>query len=282
MRNYTRRQFLGLTAGASAAALVAAACGGDGGDDAPPTGVVPTSPASTTPTVAAGADNGAAAIRWYGQSMFLMTAPDGTELLLDPFGDIGYVVPPPLSVAAATITHEHPDHSNATLAAAPATVLRGLTADGWADIDETIGDVRIKTVRAYHDDQQGALLGRNAIFVFETAGMRIVHLGDLGHQLDDSQMAALGGPVDVLMVPCGGAFSIGPGPATEVVNALQPKIVFPMHYGTAALPMAAGARLAPVEEFTAGKTVQVVGSNNIRISADTLPAETTVMVLDYV
>jgi L-ascorbate metabolism protein UlaG (beta-lactamase superfamily) len=278
MRNYTRRQFLGLTAGASAAALVAAACGDDNGDDSPPTGVVPTAPASTTPTIAAGADHGAAALRWYGQSMFLLTAPDGTELLLDPFHDIGYIVPPPMAVTAATITHEHPDHNNDTLAASPARALRGLTADGWSDIDETIGDVRIKTVRSYHDGEQGAALGRNSIFVFETAGLRIAHLGDLGHQLDADQVSALGGPVDVLMVPTGGTFTIDPAGATELVAALAPKIVFPMHYGTEAN----GFRLARIEEFTAGKTVQTVGANNIRLSADNLPSETTVMVLDYV
>ena len=279
MRRYSRRDFLGLSVGVSAAAVVAAACGDDDGDgDAPPTGVVPTAPASTTTTVTAGTDNGAAAIRWYGQSMFLLTAPDGTELLLDPFNDIGYPVPPPIAVAAATITHEHPDHNNGALAAAPARVIRGLTADGWATVDETIGDVRIRVVGAYHDDQQGAALGRNAIFVFETAGLRIVHLGDLGHQLDDAQTAALGGPVDVLMVPTGGGPTIDAAEATELVAALQPKLVFPMHYKTAVTTFP----LAPVEDFTAGKTVQMVGANNIRISADALPAESTVYVLDYV
>jgi L-ascorbate metabolism protein UlaG (beta-lactamase superfamily) len=103
-------------------------------------------------------------------------------------------------------------------------------------------------------------------------------MGDLGHQLDDEQIAALGGPVDVLMVPTGGSFTIDPAGATELVTALQPKVVFPMHYGTEAN----GFRLARIEDFTAGKTVQTVGANNIRIAADNLPAETTVMVLDYV
>jgi hypothetical protein len=166
MRIYTRRQFLGMTAGVSAAAVVAAACGGDddgGGESATSTSEPPSTPSSSTsPTVSAGTDNGAAAVRWFGQSMFLLTAGDGTELLLDPFNDIGYEVPPPLTVAAAAISHEHPDHNNGGLAAAPAVVLRGLTADGWADINETIGDVGIRTVRTYHDEQQGAMRGRNA------------------------------------------------------------------------------------------------------------------------
>jgi L-ascorbate metabolism protein UlaG (beta-lactamase superfamily) len=280
MRRYTRRNFLGLTASASVAA-VAAACGGDGDSAKPsPTGAVSTAPPSAspaaTPAVTAGADNGAIGLRWFGQSMFLLTAGE-TKLLLDPFNNIGYSMPAPLGVNAATITHEHPDHNNGGLAAAPATVLRGLTSDGWADIDQVLGDVRIRTIRTYHDDQQGAQRGRNAVFVYEVAGLRIVHLGDLGHQLDDAQKAALGGPVDVLMVPVGGTFTIDAAAATSVVNALQPRIVFPMHYRTAR----AGSGLAPADAFLEGKTVQRTGSTDTRLAQDALPGATTVMVLDY-
>jgi len=278
MRRLSRREFMAMTAGVSAAALAAASCGDDEVEPAPrETGEVPSSPAATGPTVTPVADNAAVAIRWFGQSMFLLTSPGGTEFLLDPFGSIGYALPPPLAVDAATITHEHPDHNNDALAMTPARVLRGLTSEGWADIDETIGDVQVRTLRAYHDDQQGAVRGRNAIFVFEVAGLRIAHLGDLGHQLDDAQRAALGGPVDVLMVPTGGGFTIDPAGATELMTALRPAIVFPMHYRTPAISLP----LAPLEDFTAGKTVQTVGANNIRISAAELPSEPTVMVLDY-
>ena len=243
-----------------------------------PAGETPQSTAAEpTADVTAGTDNGAGALRWYGQSMFLLTSPEGTNLLLDPFGDIGYTLPPPVEANAATITHEHPDHNNDTLAATGAEVLRGLTADGWADIDQNIGGVRIKTVHTFHDDQQGAARGRNAVFVFEMAGLRIAHMGDLGHQLDAEQTAALGGPVDVLMVPVGGAFTIDAAGATELVAALQPKLVFPMHYKTDRLAF----NIATVDPFLEGKTVQRVGSTTTRLAPDSLPAETAVMVLDY-
>jgi L-ascorbate metabolism protein UlaG (beta-lactamase superfamily) len=198
-------------------------------------------------------------------------------VLLDPFGEIGYTLPPPVEANAATITHEHPDHNNDALAAIGAEVLRGLTADGWADIDQNIGGVRIKTVRTFHDDQQGAARGRNAVFVFETAGLRIAHMGDLGHQLDPEQTAALGGPVDVLMVPVGGGFTIDAAGATELMAALTPKLVFPMHYKTDKIAFP----LATVDPFLEGKTFERVGSTTMRLSADSLPAEQTVMVLDY-
>lgn len=280
MRSLTRRQFIAVTAGGIAAAYVTAACGDDG-DDATASPTAPSSSGDTpvtgaTPTVDAGADNGAAGLRWFGQSMFLLTSPGGTTVLLDPFGEIGYTVPPPLNTDAATITHEHPDHSNGVLAGASSQVFRGLTADGWADIDQTIGDVRIRSVQTYHDAMQGAERGRNAAFVFETAGLRFAHLGDLGHALDDVQRAAIGA-IDGLMVPVGGGFTLDAAGATEVTNQLSPKIVFPMHYKTDRLAF----EIATADAFLAGKTVQRIGSTDVRIARDDLPGELTAYVLDY-
>jgi L-ascorbate metabolism protein UlaG (beta-lactamase superfamily) len=259
-------------------AALAAACGDDNGDgdgDGTPAG--DTTPASgATSTVEAGADAGAVGLQWFGQSMFLLTSPGGTTVLLDPFNDIGYTVPPPFDSDAATITHEHPDHNNDTLGGT-AEVLRGLTADGWAEIDQSFGDVRVFTVPSYHDAAQGAERGNNAIFVYETGGLRIAHLGDLGHALTDEQLGPLAGPVDVLMVPVGGAFTIDAAVATEVANQLQPKIVFPMHYKTDAVAFP----LATVDAFLEGKDVQRVGSTTTRLVKAELPAQTTTMVLDY-
>lgn len=272
-----RRGFLVL-AGSAAAAAVAAACGDDGekgGGGTPAAGVTPLAAAS--PTVTAGTDAGVVALRWFGQSMFLLTSPGGTTVLLDPFNDIGYTVPPPLDADAATITHEHPDHNNGALGGINATLLRGLTPDGWAEIDESAGDVRIRTVPTYHDATLGSERGRNATFLFETGGLRIAHFGDLGHTLQNVQLAALGGPVDVAMVPVGGLFTIDAAAATEVVAQVKAKIVFPMHYKTDKIAFP----LATVDDFLVGKTVERVGSTTIRLSKAELLAEPMTMVLDY-
>jgi len=283
MRRYDRRRFLALAGGGAAALAVAAACGDDDEDGA---GETPTasgaspqvgSPAATAPAVTPGGDIGAAQLRWFGQSMFLLTSPGATRVLLDPFGDIGYALPPPVDATATTITHEHPDHNNDSLAISGSRIMRGLTPDGYLDIDEAIGDVRIRTVRTFHDDTQGTQRGRNAVFVFETAGLRIAHFGDLGHQLDDAQVSALGGPVDVAMVPVGGVFTIDADGATALVQQLQPKLVFPMHYKTDRT----STPLATVDAFLQGKTVRRAGSTTLRLDKAALPAETETFVLEY-
>jgi L-ascorbate metabolism protein UlaG (beta-lactamase superfamily) len=281
MRNISRRQFFVVSAGGIAAAYTAA-CGGDDDDDGgDATTQAPSQPASTpeaaaSPTVSAGTDNGAVGLQCFGQAMFVVTSPGGTTLLLDPFNDIGYTVPPPLDTDLAAITHEHPDHNNDSLGGTTARLLRGLTSDGWADFDETVGDIRIRSVRTFHDDTQGSQRGRNTVFAFEAAGIRFAHLGDVGHVLDDAQLAEIGA-VDVLMVPVGGGFTIDGAGATEVTTQLAPKMVFPMHYQTER----AGQALQNADAFLAGKTVERVGDTTIRIASDTIPADLTAYVLDY-
>ena len=66
----------------------------------------------------------------------------------------------------------------------------------------------IRSVGVYHDAERGAARGLDTVFIFEVGGVRIAHLGDLGHVLNDEQLAAIGA-VDVLLVPVGGTFTNG-------------------------------------------------------------------------
>jgi len=235
-----------------------AACGGPTPGDRTPT---------TTPEVP-----GAVELTWWGQAMFVLSSADGTRVLLDPYGDIGYRLPSAGEIDAdvATISHEHPDHNNVALAGG-ATVLRGLTADGWAEIDETAGDVHITSVSSFHDNSEGSERGRNAIFVIETDGMRIVHLGDLGQlALTPDQLDAIG-TVDVLLIPVGGVFTIDADGANGIIEKLAPRIVIPMHYNTQTATTGGESGLEPVDAFLEGKDVRL-GESTIGLDIDALPA----------
>ncbi len=59
--------------------------------------------------------------------------------------------------------------------------------------------------------------------------INIVHLGDLGHILDDKQLAKLTG-TDILFIPVGGKYTLDYKEAVNVVSQLEPRIVIPMHY----------------------------------------------------
>ena len=89
----------------------------------------------------------------------------------------------------------------------------------------------------YHDDKRGVARGLDTVFIFEVGGLRIAHLGDLGHTLDDDQLEAIGS-VDVLLVPVGGVTTLDAYQATRVIDQLHPRLmIVPMHYKTEALDL---------------------------------------------
>jgi L-ascorbate metabolism protein UlaG (beta-lactamase superfamily) len=193
-------------------------------------------------------------LTWLGQACFVLETAAGTKVVMDPFSKgIGYELPAGLRADLITISHEHPDHNNVALATNKPRVLRGLTADkkGWTRIEEKFKDVTIRSVGVYHDDKRGADRGLNTVFVFEVGGVRIVHMGDLGHPLTDAQRAAIGA-VDVLLVPVGGTFTIDAREATRLVDQIRPRLmVVPMHYKTGATTIKG---LEGVADFLEGKT----------------------------
>ncbi|HVR01719.1 MAG TPA: MBL fold metallo-hydrolase [Polyangia bacterium] len=188
-------------------------------------------------------------LTWLGQSAFVLETAAGTRIVMDPIPKgLGYDLPLGLKADVITVSHEHPDHNNVALVVNKARVLRGLTADkkGWTRIDEKVKDVAIRSVGVYHDDKRGAERGLNTVFIFEVDGLRIAHLGDLGHLLTDEQLSAIGS-VDVLLVPVGGVYTIDAYQATRVVDQLHPRlVVIPMHYRTPPLTI---KELEPVDEF---------------------------------
>lgn len=224
------------------------------------------------------AAQGGLTIRWCGQACFVLEG-EGFRVVMDPVPPtMGY---PPVQVEAqlVTVSHEHFDHNHVASVTGSPEVLRGLTdgGTGWARIDQQVGPVHVRTVPSYHDDAQGARRGRNAIFVLEWQGLRLAHLGDLGHRLDEEAIRAIG-PVDVVMVPVGGFYTIDAAAATDVVTSLRPSIVIPMHYRTPAL----GDRLpiATADAFLEGKPVARPLGNQVTISADRLPASQEIWLLE--
>lgn len=265
---------------------------------APPPKAATAAPAAPTPTVVAAtsaptkasapaaastatpaAPSATITLQWFGQSTFLLTTSSGTKLLMDPAApSTGYNTQPIQGVDVVTISHEHADHNYLALAPGNPVVLRGLKENDWAQVDQAVKDIKIRSYPTYHDAEGGAKRGKNAIFVLEADGLRLAHLGDLGHPLTQEQATALG-KLDVLMVPVGGFYTIDAAEATQLATQLSPKVVVPMHYKTP--KMQANWPGGPVDPFLEGKKVERVGSNKVMISKDKLPAVMTVYVLGY-
>lgn len=192
-------------------------------------------------------------LTWYGQSCFLLESASGTRVLMDPIPpNLGYVPPTDLTVQAVTISHDHPDHNHISMVQGKARVFRGLTPDkrGWMRINETVRDIAIRSVGVYHDRKKGAERGLSTIFVFEIGGVRIAHLGNLGHPLNDQQLSAIGS-IDVVLVPVGGDHALDASTATYVVDQIRPRLlIIPMHYKT---KVSNTPDLEPLDAFVAGR-----------------------------
>lgn len=161
-------------------------------------------------------------LKWYGHSCFGMTFENGTMLITDPFDDtVGY----PLCTARADAvlsSHDHFDHNHIQSVSGNPKLINTPGA-------HEINGVRITGTHSFHDPEQGKLRGENVIFVVEADGLRIAHLGDLGHMPNEEQLKAIS-DVDVMLIPIGGTFTITTPQAVEVIAQAKPRTAIAMHF----------------------------------------------------
>jgi L-ascorbate metabolism protein UlaG (beta-lactamase superfamily) len=237
------------------------------------------------------ASAGEMSVAWYGQSMFLITTPKGTRVVLDPHNLEEYRVQP-LKADLVLMSHFHTDHSKTEVIEnlKDAKQFNALKKSGpgdaiidWNVVDEKVKDVRIQSVGTFHDENSGLKHGKNGVWVMDIDGVRIVHLGDLGHQLSKAQLKKLGS-VDILMIPVGGVYALNGISAWKVVEQVKPKrYVLPMHYGTIVF-----SDLLPLNYFTdeakeAGvPVVKMKPREALRFdTGEPAPKQASVVVLDY-
>ncbi len=163
-------------------------------------------------------------IQYLGHSCFKLTESTGTTVVADPYGEIGYDLPEDLSADAVSISHNHFDHNNAAAVKGKPTVLN---KEGFYDLP----GVEIVAIKSYHDEVEGAKRGDNLIFKFRMDGLDICHLGDLGEECS-AELLELILPVNILLVPVGGKYTIDAEQAKEYVDRIMPDVVIPMHYKT--------------------------------------------------
>lgn len=162
-------------------------------------------------------------IKWLGHSSFVLTESTGISVLTDPFDPetVGYDFDAP-TADVVTVSHDHSDHN----------YLNGVR--GYKQVFDTSGKfeyegIHITGISSYHDDCDGAKRGKNIIYKFGMDGVNICHLGDIGEPCSPELIERLL-PVNVLMIPVGGNYTIDAEMAKEYIDRLMPEIVIPMHY----------------------------------------------------
>lgn len=169
-------------------------------------------------------------ITWLGHACFMLES-GGYRVVLDPCKGVPGVKDTACEAEAVYCSHGHFDHCYTE-------EIR--LAEGKKS------PFTVKEVAAFHDDKGGTLRGTNTIRVLSVDGVTVAHMGDLGHQLSAKQLAEIG-KVDVLLVPVGGTYTVDCEGAKQVVDAVKPRVVIPMHYRKGGVGFDV---LQTVEEFT--------------------------------
>jgi L-ascorbate metabolism protein UlaG (beta-lactamase superfamily) len=196
-------------------------------------------------------------ITWLGHATVLVQTAQGTNILIDPFiaGNPKYPkdFALPEKIPFILATHGHGDHISDVL---PVAAKRHSTVVAVYELAEyfaekgavkTIGmglggtvqldDVAVTMVEAKHSssvkDEQGTHYAGNAAgFVLTIAnGPVLYHAGDTAVFGDMKLIHELYRP-EVVMLPIGGHFTMGPREAALAVRLLEPKTVLPLHFGT--------------------------------------------------
>jgi len=213
-------------------------------------------------------------IKWNGHASFTITASDGTVIVTDPYDPSGYggvLTYDQVKDKAdgVLVSHDHADHNYVKGLPGSPEVIKG---------SGRVKDIKVKGIPTYHDESGGSERGENTIFVFAVDGMNICFAGDLGHPLSNEQIKAIG-PLDLLLIPVGGTYTVDADGAAKIAEALNPKLIIPMHFKTdkCALP------ISEVDGFLEKMPkVNQLKQSEIELSQDKLPdAGTEVWVLNH-
>ncbi len=165
-------------------------------------------------------------LSFLGHASFVIESPGGITAVTDYSGFIRPAAVPDI----VTMNHAHPSHYTDSPDPAIKLVLRGWnTGAGVPDYDVSFGDMRVHNVPTNIRDGAGTEFAGNSIFVFDVADLCIAHLGHLHHTLTPQHLAQLG-PVDILLTPVDGTWTLGHDDMIEVIESIRPALVIPMHY----------------------------------------------------
>ena len=213
---------------------------------------------------------GFARITFLGHSTFAIETPGGAMAATDYFG-----LPTPGRLPdIVTMNNSHSSHYTDFVDPAVQFGLRGWDpAGGMARHQVKYKDMRVYNLPTNIFDTGKNATNGNSVFVFETAGLCLAHLGHLHHFLSKEQISRLG-RIDVLFVPIDGIYTLSHAEAMHIIDQIRPRVIMPMHMQSFAavyeFPEIAGTKYKIIQQKT----------NSIEINRAMLPHQTEVWVLN--
>lgn len=190
-------------------------------------------------------------LQYLGHSAFRIVSEKGISIVIDPFLDrnpLATLKSDQLSSEYIVLTHAHGDHVGDTLSLAKKgnTTIIGVgelmsmfAEKGYKTHSMQIGGAfrfdfgRLKLVPALHGSltHDGRYAGLAAGVVLSIDGKNIYHCGDTGI-FGDMKLIGEMQPIDLLLIPIGGNYTMDADDALWAVKLVQPKLAIPMHYNT--------------------------------------------------
>jgi L-ascorbate metabolism protein UlaG (beta-lactamase superfamily) len=182
---------------------------------------------------------------------------------------VGYKVPE-AEADIVTTSHDHFDHNYVK-------AVKGEYVHINTSGRHNVKGIEILGVDTFHDEAGGSKRGSNVVFTYLVDGMKICHLGDLGHILTEEQLNQIG-RVDILLLPVGGTFTIDYREASELAGKMNPRLIIPMHFKTPVMSF----NIDGVDKFVAGKdSVESIDENELEITPGSFDTLARIVVLNY-
>jgi L-ascorbate metabolism protein UlaG (beta-lactamase superfamily) len=175
------------------------------------------------------AQTGSVTVQWLGHTCFLFSG-DGRRILVNPFRTIGCTAgyrPPNVVANLVMISSRLLDEG----------MVEDLPGNPRILADPGVyefSNMQVQGIATPHDLLQGRRFGTNVVWRWTQGGLNILHMGGAAAPIMLEEQILMGRP-DVMLIPVGGGLKAYDAErALEAIDVLNPKIIIPTHYRTAA------------------------------------------------
>ena len=206
-------------------------------------------------------------ITWLGHSCFRIRS-GNSAILTDPFPPSIGLSMGTVDVLAVTVSHQEENHN----------YVQGI--EGTYNIIDRPGEYEYSGIYftgVMTPPSDGDATGFfNTAFLIEMGNLRICHLGDIQGSLGTKQLETLA-PVDILFLPVGGQCTVDIPRAIQITQAMEPRIVLPMHYAIPGLKV----ELNGIDVFLKEMGLKDVQHQpRLSVSPTNLPPERRIVLLE--